>query len=150
MVLPHLHFNPKFRNIGKYWRFVLGLFRGREQHQSISLPDLHTATFSVPSSSQRAASSDANVVCGIVRGRSVIAENSVTDWLPGPDTSEIKFKWKPTHGSFKTNDLIISFFSGISSGLTTCMNYVDSAPKDKYSRAPVLIHVNQVVHRIHL
>ena len=133
MVLPHLH-NLGFiqtgisENIGY---FILGLFRGREQLQSISFPGLHTVTFSVPSNSQRAVSSNANVVCGFVRGRSVIAENAVTDWLPGPDTSEIKFEWKPIHGSLKKNDLIISFFSAISSGLTTRMNYVDSAPKTK-------------------
>ena len=92
-------------NIGD---FVLGLFRGRKLHQSISLPGLHTVTFSVPSSSQRAVSSDANVVCGFVRGRSVIAENAVTDWLPGPDTGEIKFEWNQYMG-VKKNDLIISF-----------------------------------------
>ena len=119
---------------------------------------LHTVTFSVPSSSQRAVSSDAKVVCGFVRARFVFAENAVTNWLPGPDTSEIKFEWKPIHGSFEKNDLIISVFSAVSSGLTTRMNYVDSAPKTKIggprrmdgTSLELLIRLNQVVHRIHL
>ncbi len=75
--------------------FVLGLFRSRrEQHELISLPGLHTVSFSVPA--QPATSSDSNVVSGFVHGPKLIAESAVKEWLPGlEDTTGIKFKWEP-------------------------------------------------------
>ena len=53
---------------------VLGLFRDREQFQSISLPGLDTVTFSVAAA---AASADGHVVCGFIRGTNVIPVNAV-------------------------------------------------------------------------
>ena len=98
---------------------VLGLFRGRrEQHELISLPDLHTVSFSVPA--QPAASSDAIAVSGFVHGPKLIAESAVKEWLSGPeDTTGIKFEWEPIRGSFKKNAFVINYFSEIASGLTT-------------------------------
>ena len=87
-------------NLGE---FVLGIFRGCEQYRLISLPCLHTVSFSV--AAERAASftasSDPNVVCGFVRGSTVIAENAVTEWLAeNEDTSGAT----PINGRFEKNE----------------------------------------------
>ena len=123
--------------------FVIGLFRGREQYQSISLPCLHTVTFSVPA--QHAASSDGNVVCGFVRGTYQIAESAVREWLPGrEDTSGIHFEWTPIHGRFEQHELIKTLFSEIESNLTTRVDYVDEAPKKKMGRPRLTTHCSTV------
>ncbi len=89
--------------------FVLGLFRGREQYRLISLPCLHTVSFSVAAERvvSFTASSDPNVVCGFVRGSTVITESAVTEWLRGnEDTSEAQIEWTPINGRFEKNELI--------------------------------------------
>ena len=76
---------------------VLGLFRDRELYRSISLPGLHTVTFSVPVTSD--GNSVTISVCGFIRSDSVVAESAVVDWLLGPDSSvDIEFVWTPIHG----------------------------------------------------
>ena len=118
----------------------LGLLRGRrEQHELISLPGLHTVSFSVPA--HHDASSDANVVCGFFHGPNLIAESAVKEWLPGPeDTTGIKFEWEPIRGSLKKDAFVINYFSEIASGLTTRICYVDSAPNTKYGRPRSIDH----------
>ena len=119
---------------------VLGLLRGRrEQHELISLPGLHTVSFSVPA--HHAASSDANVVRGFFHGPKLIAESAVKEWLPGPeDTTGIKFEWEPIRGSLKKDAFVINYFSEIASGLTTRICYVDSAPNTKNGRPRSIDH----------
>ena len=118
----------------------LGLLRGRrEQHELISLPGLHTVSFSVPA--HHDASSDANVVCGFFHGLNLIAESAVKEWLPGPeDTTGIKFEWEPIRGRLKKDAFVIHYFSEIASGLTTRICYVDSAPNTKYGRPRSIDH----------
>ena len=125
-----------FENLGN---FVLELFRGREQHQSISLPGLHTITFSVPA--QPAASSVGNVVCGFVRGPTVMKMSAVREWLPGPeDTSGIQFEWTPIYGRFETNELYKTFLSDIASNLTTRIDYIERGAKKKLGRPRRIDH----------
>ena len=118
----------------------LGLLRGRrEQHELISLPGLHTVSFSVPA--HHDASSDANVVCGFFHGLNLIAESAVKEWLPGPeDTTGIKFEWEPIRGRLKKDAFVINYFSEIASGLTTRICYVDSAPNTKNGRPRSIDH----------
>ena len=121
-------------NLGE---FVLGIFQGCEQYRLISLPCLHTVSFSV--AAERAASfnasSDPNVVSGFVRGSTVIAENAVTEWLPGnEDTSGAKIEWTPIHGRFEKNELIQKFNSDIARNLTTRIDYIEAAPRKQMER----------------
>ena len=78
--------------------FVLGLFRGREQYRLIDFAALSAYCIVFRST----ASSDPNVVCGFVRGSTVIAESAVSEWRPGnEDTSGVKIEWTPIHGRFE-------------------------------------------------
>jgi hypothetical protein len=113
---------------------ISGLFRGREQYRLISLPCLHTVSFSVAAErdASSAASSD---VCGFVRGSTVIAESAVTKWLPGnEDTSGVKIEWTSIHGRFEKNGLIQKFNSEIARNLTTRIDYIEVAPKIQMGR----------------
>ena len=117
--------------------FVFGLFRCREQYRLISLPCLHTVSFSV--AAERAdsftASSDANVVCGFVRGSTVIAESAVTEWLQGnEDTSGAKIEWTPINGRFEKNEIIQIFKSEIARNLTTRIDYIEVSPNKQMGR----------------
>ena len=108
---------------------VLGLFQNRELYRSISLPGLHTVTFSVP------ITSDGNLVCGFIRSDSVVAESAVVDWLPGPDSSvDIEFVWTPIHGRLWKSDLIKTFISNIESNLTTRFDFIEPATKKPVGR----------------
>ena len=90
---------------------VLGLFRDHEAFRSISLPSLHTISFSVP------ASSDGNllcVVCGFIRGPHYIAESAVRGWIP--DSSGNHFEWTPIHGRFEKHVLMLFLTESSQSG----------------------------------
>jgi hypothetical protein len=123
-----------FENIGG---FVLGLFRGCEQYRLTALPCLHAVSFSIPAHppASTAASSDAHVVCGFVRGSTAIAESAVTEWLPGnEDTSGVQVEWTPIHGRFEKNELIQKFNSEIAMNLTTRIDYIEGAPMKQLGR----------------
>jgi hypothetical protein len=85
-------------NLGE---FVLGTFWCCEQYRLISLPCLHTVSFSV-AAERDASFTVSSDVCGFVRGSTVIAESAVTEWLPGnEDTSGAKIEWTPINGRFE-------------------------------------------------
>ena len=109
---------------------VLGLFRDpkHEDFRSISLPSLHTISFSVP------ASSDGNLLCGVsgfIRGPLEIAESAVRGWIP--DSSGNHFEWTPIHGHFEKHALIKTFFSEIACNLKT-RHYVSALDLGRVSR----------------
>ena len=130
-------FQPEFLKIlVNLLNFVRGLFRGCEQYRLTALPCLHTVSFSIPAHppASTAASSDAHVVCGFVRGSTAIAESAVTGWLPGEDNTGIKIEWTPIHGGFEKHELIQQFNSEIATNLTTRIDYIEGAPKKQMGR----------------